>query len=254
MDLPKLRTSGRAGPKQLPTKPRCPGFSGQRDRRVGRGPIEATGLVPADKLAPARGRAKQERRSRTVVLEEGVATSEGIARTLASRFQLPFVDLALMGVQHQAAEKLPACMSSTCLMRSPYALEGDSLRIVVVTPETPGDRRLRLGTRPTLELAVARARRSSTEIKRLVRASEAFGARAAVDDERRSYEEEDGEADLEVDDGISDARSSASSTRSSSRRPRTGRATSTSSRRRIRSSSGSASTACCTRCSASRSG
>src|SRR5205814_124067 len=43
-----------------------------------------------------------------------------------------------------------------------------------------------------------------SEIRRLVRASEAFGARAAVEEELAAEEEEEGD-DLEVDDGISDA-------------------------------------------------
>ena len=61
--------------------------------------IEATGLVPGDKLALVRGRAKQGIAFSQAVLDEGVASPEGIARTLASRFQMPFVDLAVPGVE-----------------------------------------------------------------------------------------------------------------------------------------------------------
>src|SRR5438046_91033 len=65
--------------------------------------IETTGLVAGDKLALVRGRAKQGVAFSQAVLDEGVASPEGIARTLASRYQLPFVDLAVAGIQDAAA-------------------------------------------------------------------------------------------------------------------------------------------------------
>ena len=65
---------------------------------------------------------------------------------------------------------------------------------------------LRLATKLTVELAVANRDYVDIEVRRLVRASEAFGARAAIDDEVLLQEElEEDENDLEVDDGISDA-------------------------------------------------
>ena len=109
MDLPKLRTSGRAGPKHAADETALPppAFPVNEIGELVADLIETTGLVPPDRLAPARGRAKQGTPFSNAVLEEGVATPEGIARTLASRFQLPFVDLAVVGVKHDAAEKLP---------------------------------------------------------------------------------------------------------------------------------------------------
>src|SRR5947199_93597 len=62
---------------------------------------------------------------------------------------------------------------------------------------------LRLATRFQLELAVAAKDDIETEIRRLLRASEAFGARAAIDADD-TVEVEDEADDLEVDDGISD--------------------------------------------------
>src|ERR687885_2204698 len=58
--------------------------------------IAATGLVPADKLAVVRGAAGPGSLAQSLV-EEGVASSEGVARTLAARFQMQLVDLAFTG-------------------------------------------------------------------------------------------------------------------------------------------------------------
>src|SRR5262249_24867615 len=65
---------------------------------------------------------------------------------------------------------------------------------------------LRRAPRHPLELAVASREDILAETRRLARASEAFGARAAVEEELAATAEEEEEADdLEVDDGISDA-------------------------------------------------
>jgi hypothetical protein len=66
--------------------------------------LSATNLVPADKLALARGRAQQTGSLATALVEEGVASSEGIARMLSLRHQLPLVDLALTPVNEDAAK------------------------------------------------------------------------------------------------------------------------------------------------------
>src|SRR4051812_41381814 len=49
--------------------------------------IGATGLVPADRLALVRGRAVRSSFSEALV-EEGLASSEGVARMLAARHRL----------------------------------------------------------------------------------------------------------------------------------------------------------------------
>jgi type IV pilus assembly protein PilB len=169
--------------------------------------IEATGLVSPDRLAAVRGRVKQGGSFAQAVLDEGVATPEGIARTLASRHQLPFVDLPVVGVFEEAAREVPTHVLER-VGAIPYALEGDVLRIAVADPgNLHAIDELRLATRFQLELGVAAREDIENEIRRLVRASEAFGARAAVDDEGALLEEEarqDEGDDLEVDDGISD--------------------------------------------------
>src|ERR687888_1769465 len=167
--------------------------------------VETTGLVPGDKLALVRGRAKQGIAFSQAVLDEGVASSEGIARTLASRYQLPFVDLAVTSVQDEAAKELPLHVLER-VVAVPYELDGNSLRIAVADPgNVQAIDELRLGTRLQIELAVASRDDIMGEIRRLIRASEAFGARAVLEDEEGLLGEEEEEADdLEVDDGISD--------------------------------------------------
>jgi type IV pilus assembly protein PilB len=166
--------------------------------------IETTGLVPGDKLALVRGRAKQGIPFSQAVLDEGVASGEGIARTLASRYQLPFVDLAVTEVEDEAARELPLHVLER-VVAVPYEVDGNVLRVAVADPgnvQTIDE--LRLGTRLQLELAVASRDDIMGEIRRLIRASEAFGARAVLDDEEVGEEAQDEADDLEVDDGISD--------------------------------------------------
>jgi type IV pilus assembly protein PilB len=168
--------------------------------------IDATGLVPADKLALVRGRARQGGSLAQAIFEEGVASPEGIARTLASRFHLPFVDLPLTGINPEAARELPLHVLER-IVAVPYALDGNVLRIAVADPgNVHAIDELRLATRRQLELAVAAREDIVTELRRLARASEAFGVRAAMEEEDalRVEEEEEELDDLEIDDGISD--------------------------------------------------
>jgi type IV pilus assembly protein PilB len=168
--------------------------------------IESTGLVPADKLALVRGRARQGGSLAQAILEEGVASPEGIARTLASRFHLPFVDLPVTGISSEAARELPLHVLER-IVAVPYTLDGNVLWIAVADPgNVHAIDELRLATRRQLELAVAAREDIVTELRRLARASEAFGVRAAMEEEDalRVEEEEEELDDLEVDDGISD--------------------------------------------------
>ena len=54
--------------------------------------LEPTGLVPADRLAAARGRAGRGSLAQALV-DEGLASPEGVARARAERYHLPFVDI-----------------------------------------------------------------------------------------------------------------------------------------------------------------
>jgi type IV pilus assembly protein PilB len=165
--------------------------------------IAATGLVPADKLALVRGAAGQGSLANALV-EQNVASSEGLARTLGARHQIPLVDLALTGVADEASKEVPLHVLER-VVAVPYALNEGTLYIAIADPgNIQGIDELRLATRHPLELGVAARDDILTEIRRLARASEAFGARAAIDEEIAEVEEEEAD-DLEVDDGISDA-------------------------------------------------
>jgi type IV pilus assembly protein PilB len=204
MDLPKLRTSGRAGSKQAAEGGLPAAFPVNELAELVADLIESTGLVPADRLALVRGHAKQGGSFAQAMLTEGVASPEGIARTLASRFQLPFVDLALVGVQEEAAGHIPLHVMER-VTAVPYALEGRTLRVAVADPgDVQAIDELRLATSFQLELGVASREDITTEIRRLTRASEAFGARAVLESEEELAEEEEDVDDLEVEDGISD--------------------------------------------------
>jgi type IV pilus assembly protein PilB len=169
--------------------------------------LAATKLVPEDKLALARGRAQQTRSLAAALVEEGVASSEGIAKMLAARHQLPLVDLAAEGVDVEAARELPLHVLER-IGAIPFAFKDGRLHIAVADPANlHGLDELRLATRHPLELGVSSREDILGAIRKLVRASEAYGARAAVDQEEEAalaLEEEENLTDLEADDGVSD--------------------------------------------------
>jgi type IV pilus assembly protein PilB len=168
--------------------------------------LAATKLVPEDKLALARGRAQQTRSLGAALVEEGVASSEGIAKMLAARHQLPLIDLAAEGVDSEAARELPLHVLER-IGAIPFAFKEGRLHVAVADPANlHGLDELRLATRHPLELGVSSREDILGAIRRLVRASEAYGARAAVDVEEEilALEEEESVTDLEADDGVSD--------------------------------------------------
>jgi type IV pilus assembly protein PilB len=168
--------------------------------------IESTGLVTPDRLAAVRGRVKQGGSFAQAIIDEGVATPEGLARTLASRFQLPFIDLPLTGVSEDAAKEIPVHVLER-VVAVPYALDGTTIQVAIADPgNVQAIDELRLATRFQLELGVASRDDIENEIRRLTRASEAFGARAAIEIEEGIAEAEaqDEADDLEIEDGISD--------------------------------------------------
>jgi type IV pilus assembly protein PilB len=203
----KLRLSGKSGATDAPAGGDAGLPAGHAVNEVAElvaDLIESTGLVSPDRLAAVRGRVKQGGSFAQAVLEEGVATPEGLARTLASRFQLPFIDLPLTGVDEQAAGEIPIHVLER-VGALPYALEGNTLRIAIADPgNVHAIDELRLATRYQLELGVASREDIENEIRRLARASEAFGAAMDAEDSMLAAEVEEDTDDLEVDDGISD--------------------------------------------------
>jgi type IV pilus assembly protein PilB len=203
---PTLRTGPVEGAAGAPAAP-PPGGPGVNElAELVADLLAATGLVPADKLALVRGRAGSSGSLAQAIVDEGVASGEGIARMLAARHHLPLVDLPLTGVHPEAAKVVPLHVLER-IVAIPYAIENGYLRVAVADPANiHGIDELRLATRYPLELAVAPRDDVLAEIRRLVRASEAFGARAILEEEEAVIEEQVEEAaDLEAEDGISDA-------------------------------------------------
>ncbi len=166
--------------------------------------LSATGLVTPDKLALVRGRAGQGSLAQAIV-DEGVAPPEGIARSLAVRYQIALVDLALTGVSKEAAELIPLHVLER-VVAIPYALEGGTLRIAVADPgNLHGLDELRLATRYPVEFGVASSDDITVELKRISRATEAFDTRAVLDEVEDDLGLREDESDLEADDGVSDA-------------------------------------------------
>jgi type IV pilus assembly protein PilB len=166
--------------------------------------VEATGLLPADKIAFVRDRARTGSFAQAII-DEGLASGESIARSFALRHNLALVDIVENGVSPEAAELIPLhVLERVCAI--PYAIDGDKLLIAVSDPQNVHALdELRLATKYQLEIAVATRDDIEVEIRRLSRAAEAFGARAMFEEEEEIEEVGDDEDDLEADDGISDA-------------------------------------------------
>src|SRR5687767_14249865 len=60
--------------------------------------LSATDLVAPEQLAQVRARALQGGTFAQALVDEGVASNDGLARILAARFELPLVDLAETGI------------------------------------------------------------------------------------------------------------------------------------------------------------
>ena len=201
---PALRTIGDGLQSGTPAQPLGGGMGVNAAAELVVDLLAATGLIAPDKLALVRGRTQTGASVAQAIVDEGAATSEGIARALATRYQLPLVDLAAQAVDPEAAKQVQLHVLER-ILAIPYELREGTLRVAVADPSNVhGMDELRLATRFPLEIGVAGRDDIEAELRRLVRASEAFGARAAVEEELGLEVEEEAD-DLEVDDGISDA-------------------------------------------------
>jgi type IV pilus assembly protein PilB len=164
--------------------------------------LEGTGLVPADRLVAARRRAGAGSLAQALV-DEGLASSDGVARARAARHHLPFVDILGERIQPEAVEQIPLAVLERAAAL-PYRLEGGALKVAIADPANiAAIDELRLASRYAVELAVAPQDDILGEITRLSRANDAIGVRGAVLEELRVVD--DDPAELTVDDGVSDA-------------------------------------------------
>jgi type IV pilus assembly protein PilB len=203
---PQLRTVSEAeGDAQPNAAPLQPAFAVNPVAELVADVIEATGILPPDKLAFVRDKARSGSFAQALI-DEGLAAGATIARAVASQHNLPLVDIVEAGVAPEAAELIPLhVLERVCAI--PYALDGNKLMIAVANPKNVhAIDELRLATRYQLELAVATRDDIEGEIRRLSRAAEAFGARAILEEDADDFEDqEEEEDDLEADDGISEA-------------------------------------------------
>ena len=161
--------------------------------------IEATGLVPVDRLALVRGRAARGSFAEALI-DEGLASSEGVARMLAARHRLPLVDLRLAGVSSEASTLMPLHVLQRAVAL-PYRLEENTLHVAIADPQNVhAIDELRLATRYQLLLGVAARDDILTELDRMGRVSE-----AVVDALEDAELEGSAVADLEEEDGVSEA-------------------------------------------------
>jgi len=164
--------------------------------------LETTGLIAADRLAEARVRTGSGSLA-AALAESGLAPSGGVARALAERHGMPFVDLNDVDVQKDAIELIPIHVLER-VGALPYAIDGNVLRVAIVDPsDVHKVDELRLATRMTLDLGVAASEDIELYLRKTARATEVWERAALVEDELEV--EEDEEDDLDADDGVSDA-------------------------------------------------
>src|SRR6478609_6266378 len=167
--------------------------------------LETTGLIPEAKVGVLREKAKHQPVVQ-VLIDEGLASSEAIARIVAAQHGLPVVELGSGGIDPMAAEAVPLHVLEQ-VNAMPYAFDGDSLCVAISDPQNiHGIDALRLASRHPIALRVASSEEIAAELGRLTRTAEAFGTRSGMNDiDVLEVIDEDELDDLEVDDGISDA-------------------------------------------------
>src|SRR5215204_2892279 len=163
--------------------------------------LAATGLVPADRMALLHG-------TEAVVdalVDQGLVQPEAIARALATRHGLEYVDLDSLPPDEATTATMPLHVLER-VRAVPYALDDGVLKIAVTDPQNMHALdELRLATRYTVKFGVAASDLVEDRIRKLVRASEAFGARSGASDEPLLEVVEEEDDDLEIEDGVSDA-------------------------------------------------
>ena len=215
-DLPNLRgvpAEGEETSSVQPTPPPGAGISPNPVTELVADLLEMTGLVPPDRLAAARSRAGTGSIAQALV-DEGLAepaadippatATSSLGRIQADHSHLPTVDLAAEGVDKAAAQSIPTHVLERAVA-IPYKLEDNRLYVAVADPtNVQAIDELRIATRHTLEIGVAPAEDIDLELRRIVRATEAWERAALVEDELDDTDAAESD-DLEADDGVSDA-------------------------------------------------
>ncbi len=135
------------------------------------------------------------------VLDEERALPEAVARSLARRHDLPYLDLRSERLAPDTAELIP--LRTLLRVRAiPVALRANRLLVAVADPaDVLGLDELRIATRHSIELAVASSDEIHEALEALTRRTEALETQVALDE----VEVVDEQADLEAEDGVSEA-------------------------------------------------
>jgi type IV pilus assembly protein PilB len=137
-------------------------------------------------------------------VRDGLAGGLEVARSLAEKYHLPLVDLAVAGVDAEAI-KMIALPVLNRVVAIPFAVHNGRVKVAITDPQdVRGLDELRLATRLTVEFYVAAKNDVLTELRRLSRAAEAVST-ALVDEITLVEIEDEDDDDLEAEDGISDA-------------------------------------------------
>jgi type IV pilus assembly protein PilB len=198
--LPSVRLPGSGGSDApSPAHPLGSSFGVNETAELVLDLLSRTGLVAPDAIALVRGRTVDGASVTQALIDEGVATADGVARMLATRHHLPLIDLHSVGVAVDAAQLIPLHTLERAVA-IPYVLEDDVLKVAVADPgNLHAIDELRLATRHTLGLAVASREDIVVELQRLVRAAEAVGSAIMETDETDDLAD-----DLDAEDGVSD--------------------------------------------------
>src|SRR4051794_34980451 len=136
LERPNLRTVGSSegAAASVPSNPGLGAFGVNANAELVGELIGTSGLLSEDRIAQVRSRATQTRSSfAQALLDEGLATSEGLARLLATRHGLPFVELAFTGVDNDVAKLIPLHVLER-VAALPYALKDNTLHVAIPDP------------------------------------------------------------------------------------------------------------------------
>ncbi len=162
--------------------------------------VELTDLVTRDRLAAARGRAGTGSLAQALH-DEGAAEASGVARSLARRHGLPYLEFADTRIPIGTAELIPL-RTLRRVIAVPVAFDGEKLKVAIADPANIlGIDELKIATKHPIELFVANREDITNELDRISKQTEVTETQSVLD-QLEVVEDED---DLEVDDGVSDA-------------------------------------------------
>jgi type IV pilus assembly protein PilB len=162
--------------------------------------VELTDLVTRDRLAAARGRAGTGSLAQALH-DEGAAEASGVARSLARRHGLPYLEFADTRIPIGTAELIPL-RTLRRVVAVPVAFDGEKLKVAIADPANIlGIDELKIATKHPIELFVANREDITNELDRISKQTEVTETQSVLD-QLEVVEDED---DLEVDDGVSDA-------------------------------------------------